>query len=726
MEQKNIILLSVFVLVAALLVACTQVAETPTIKTPVTTPVTTGETGSETTDGLKKFETKADLLSYLKEAGTSSSLSGSSMRSGGIVAEMVAMDGMAKVSAAPTAGGSDSGTATTYSQTNVQVKGVDEADIVKNDGNYIYTITGDILVIVDAFPAKDAEIVSETPIKGSPQNIFVNGDRLVVFATDSDEFPIIAEYDFAPRPQWSQVTHAYLYDIADRTDPELVQDYTIRGNFFQARMIGDYVYFVVNEGVNYYYHDIDLPFIKGTGDIMVRPEVYYFDNPEDNYQFNTVASFNIKEDDDINAKTFMLGYSNTLYVSTDNIYIAYQKNLPWRYYDGHQKERFFEVVIPLLPPETQSKINAVKAGSSEDYEQWDEIATILEEMYNGMDEREKISLIEDIEEAVDEYEAKIEAERRKTIIHKIGIDEGKIDYVARGEVKGYLLNQFSMDEHSGNLRVATTTEIWSGKSEMYNNVFVLDASMKQVGSLEDIAPDERIYSTRFIGDRLYMVTFKRIDPLFVIDLSDATKPKILGELKIPGYSDYLHPYDEDHIIGIGKETEANEWGGVSTAGVKLALFDVSDVTSPKLLDKYEIGESGTDSEALYDHKAFLFDKEKDLLVIPVREVKGERYYSDRYGYYQQKIWQGAYVFSLTPEDGFSVKGKVTHQDGNERSDYWYYTSPSAVRRALFMDDVLYTVSSKTILMNDLDDLSVEVGEVELPFKDDEWYPRYWY
>src|SRR3989338_3462200 len=200
-----------------------------------------------------------------------------------------------------------------------------------------------------------------------------------------------------------------------------------------------------------------------------------------------------------------------------------------------------------------------------------------------------------------------------------------------------------MDEHDGNLRLATTTEIWARKSVMYNNVFVLDDDMKTIGKLEAIAPDERIYSARFLGDILYMVTFKRIDPLFVIDLSDSEKPEILGELKIPGFSDYLHPYDENHIIGIGKQTEGNECGGISVKGVKLALFDVSDVQSPRQVNQYEMGEAGTDSEALRDNKAFLFDREKELLVIPVTEITGKQTYDPRYGYYRQRFWQGAYV-----------------------------------------------------------------------------------
>ena len=222
------------------------------------------------------------------------------------------------------------------------------------------------------------------------------------------------------------------------------------------------------------------------------------------------------------------------------------------------------------------------------------------------------------------------------------------------------------------------------------------------------------------SEKLALRHFKKVDPLFVIDLKSPENPKVLGKLKIPGYSDYLHPYDGDHIIGVGKETAENEWGGVSTKGIKIALFDVSDVSNPKNQAVYSIGEAGTDSEALNDHKAFLFDKEKSLLVLPVREIRGEAKYDPRYGYYRQNVWQGAYVLGLTPEDGFTLKGKVTHSEGDEQQWGWY-GSPSAVRRALYMDDILYTVSGKYIKANGLEDMK-EAATVKLPYEGEQPYP----
>jgi uncharacterized secreted protein with C-terminal beta-propeller domain len=218
-----------------------------------------------------------------------------------------------------------------------------------------------------------------------------------------------------------------------------------------------------------------------------------------------------------------------------------------------------------------------------------------------------------------------------------------------------------------------------------------------------------------------MVTFRRIDPFFVIDLSNPEKPAILGKLKIPGYSDYLHPYDANHIIGIGKETNTNEWGGVSTSGVKLALFDVSDVSNPKQIDKVQIGDAGSDSAALSDHHAFLFDKGKNLLVIPVRAVNQNPERNTTDFQKQPQVWYGAYVFGLTPEKGFTLKGTIQHGSGD--SGYYYYgSSGSDVKRSLYIGNVLYTMSQKQVMANALDNINTTIATIPLPGYSDIYYP----
>ncbi len=673
----------------------------------------------ESTQELKKFSSASEIRNFLEDAAASPQVGDSGfermMKAEAFeappmdeaVAEEIAAVRPPVPSSTPVVRG-----ASEYSTTNIQVESVDEADFVKNDGKYIYVLVQNKLLIVDSYPPENAMILSETTIPGTPRNMFVNGNQLVVFSEDYHEVLFYPEYDFIPRKRYAQKTSTLVYDISNREKPVLASDYNLTGNYFQSRMIGNYIYFIVKDYVYHYNNFIDVPTIRHASEEILRPDVYYFDNPEQNYVFHTIASIDLANND-INAKSFLMGYSDNLYVSENNIYITYRKNLPYRYYQQEQKEEFYKIVVPLLPSDAQNKINAIKENNVSLYEKWDRISSVLEETYNRMGEKEKRDLFNRIGEAVEEYEEKILQERDQTIIQKIKINKGEITYDGRGKVPGMLLNQFSMDEHDGYFRVATTSQFWMRNkgSIQFNNVYVMDSDLKITGSIEKIASDEQIYSTRFIGERLYMVTFKQIDPLFVIDLSDPANPEILGKLKIPGFSDYLHPYDKNHIIGIGKETGTNRWGDVSIKGVKLALFNVSDVEKPEQVDKYEIGEAGTDSEALRDHKAFLFDKNKNLLVIPIREVKEENRYDRNLG---QRVWQGAYVFNVTT-NGFKLRGTVTHVDYYEE-EYYYWNSPYAVRRALYMDDVLYTISARKILMNDLEDISM-VNSIDLPFEE---------
>ncbi|MFW6118297.1 MAG: beta-propeller domain-containing protein [Chloroflexota bacterium] len=310
---------------------------------------------------------------------------------------------------------------------------------------------------------------------------------------------------------------------------------------------------------------------------------------------------------------------------------------------------------------------------------------------------------------------------QKSSIHRIHIEGDEIEFVASGEVPGMVLNQFSMDEYGGYFRVATTTR----EGTPQNHVYILNMALNITGSLEDLARGETIYSARFMGERGYLVTFKKTDPLFVIDLKDPYNPEELGYLKVTGYSDYLHPYDETHIIGIGKETvEAEEGDFAWCQGVKISLFDVSDVSNPVEIDKYEIGDRGTDSPVLQDHKAFLFDKSRNLLVIPVLVAEvDELEYPDGVpsNAYGKPVWQGAYIFHISPDVGLRLEGRITHIENlaELEQDYRYFYSSFSVERALYIGDVLYTISQAKIEMNNLENLDY-INEVELPYST--WTP----
>jgi uncharacterized secreted protein with C-terminal beta-propeller domain len=309
-----------------------------------------------------------------------------------------------------------------------------------------------------------------------------------------------------------------------------------------------------------------------------------------------------------------------------------------------------------------------------------------------------------------------------TALYKFGLAQAGTTFKSKGEVPGTILNQFAMDEDNSYFRIATTTgEIWrTDELTSKNNVYILDGALQLTGKIEDIAPGEKIYSVRFMGDRGYLVTFKSVDPFFVLDLKNPASPTILGALKIPGFSDYLQPYDENHIIGFGKETvelSQNNGQGIlpgapmgSTAfyqGLKLAVFDVTVVTHPVEMFKTTIGDRGTDSEVLHNHKALLFDKEKGILSFPVTlmEVKNPGVANSEKGFpeYGQFTYQGAYVYQFDLLKGFTLRGKITHIKDADllKAGQNYMNGSKAIERIIFIKDTLYTISKGMIKANDL-------------------------
>ncbi|MEK6862158.1 MAG: beta-propeller domain-containing protein [Nanoarchaeota archaeon] len=633
--------------------------------------------------------------------------------------------------------------ASEYSQTNIQVKGVDEADIVKNDGKYIYVVVGNKISIIDAYPPENMKILSNIELDGTPTEIFVNDDKLAVFGNKYNYYygyrdaPMESKIAPSGIPSMSPKAFIYVYDISDKENPELERNIILNGNYVDSRMIENDVYVILNSYINNI-EGVDLPVIMYNGKNIEVPasEIYYFDRPDYSYQFTTILSIDLDDEmKEFSKKVILMGTANTIYVSLSNIYITYQRYSD--YYDYTDKI-IDEALIPNLPSDIKDEIEDIKTNTNK-YERLQKISDELIIYMNRLSEEERMKFEKEIQEDLMKVQYEIQREIQKTIIHRISINEGNIEYEANGMIPGYLLNQFSMDEHDGYFRIATTTNNWGGgwgiavpmvgipetqvvraqaesiineeriirEANSLNHVYVLDVQdLGIVGRLENLAPNEQIYAARFLSERLYLVTFRRVDPLFVIDLSNPSNPEVLGKLKIPGFSDYLHPYDEDHIIGIGKEVREEGWQQVQ--GVKLGLFDVSDPSNPIEIAKYEIGTTGTDSEALREHKAFLFSKDKNILVIPIL-------LTEKFSIYEgiNYLWQGAYVFDVSLNEGFKVRGRVTHTTPDYKEQYYYF-SPISVRRSLYMDDILYTISDRMVKANRLDNLE-EINSVKLPY-----------
>ncbi|HHV15550.1 MAG TPA: hypothetical protein GXX58_03115 [Gelria sp.] len=554
-----------------------------------------------------------------------------------------------------------------YSDTNVQVQGVDEADIVKTDGSYIYTLKNKQLSIVKAVPADEMKLVSKLSFDNNfnPRDLYVDAKHLIVIGDSykNSPQPIIQEKKmiYPGPPHYNpQTCKAIIYNTTDKSKITVSREIELEGNCLSSRKIGSSLYLVTNNGIPYYRpgDPIILPSIRdsATGkefQSISCDKIHYF--PDCIYRsYVIVAAVNTDNlDQKIDIKTY-LGNGDNIYASTNNLYIALT-SYPQR-------------IQPLLEdsafPGTRPEV--------------------------------------------------------KTEIYRFALQGASTKYTGRGTVPGNTLNQFSMDEHKGYFRIATTTgEVWSrGQDISKNHICILDSELKLTGKIEDIAPGEKIYSTRFMGDRAYMVTFRNIDPFFVIDLKDPQKPQILGKLKIPGYSDYLHPYDENHIIGFGKDTvETKGWNGEPQAfyqGLKIAIFDVTNVSQPVEMSKVVIGDRGTDSEVLNNHKALLFSKEKNLMAFPVTLMEKAPEVKNTPHAYGSFSFQGAYIYNIDLKNGLQYKGRISHlepTDYQKAGDCWY-DSDNNVKRILYIGDVLYTISPGKIKAQSLVNLK-PISSLEL-------------
>lgn len=533
-----------------------------------------------------------------------------------------------------------------YSKTNTQVQGVDEADIVKTDGTYIYYLTNEKLTIINTENASQMKEMSTIKFDETftPEEIFLNNDKIIVigkrYEYDKTERKIGIDEDFLyPNYMDKTYTSAKLYNVKDKTNPTLERTVEVEGDYLTARMIGSNVYIASNKYMYYAYicntykstelneddfkpHYLDTATSNETKSINFDC-IYYIPEFEDTNYLNIVA-FNITNNQEANVESY-LGAGEEIYASKENLYVTKTK------YDYERKNK----------------------------------TSITTEIY------------------------------------KFNLNNANCTFAKAGDVPGSVLNQFSMDECNGYFRIATTDSTsWNSESNT-NNLYVLNENLETIGKIEGLAKGERIYSVRFMGNRAYMVTFVETDPLFVIDLSNPTTPTILGELKIPGYSKYLHPYDETHLIGIGEDTEVVNYGygdRVVTNGMKMAMFDVTDPNNPQELYNVKIGEKGTYSELLYNHKALLFSKEKNIIAFPISITDND----------YKVTFQGAIVYGVSLEKGFELKTKIS----NSATDYDRYYSRNRVERIIYIKDTLFTLSNGLIKAVDLNTFETK-GSIEL-------------
>jgi uncharacterized secreted protein with C-terminal beta-propeller domain len=568
-----------------------------------------------------------------------------------------------------------------YSSTNTQVEGIDEADIMKTDGDFIYIAAGGYVKVIKAdngsMTLTDTIKMPLDPKTGQNINItelYIDEGRLIVLGsfwqgnvgimyndlpvssvdgdagfisgsstgsssgsssgTVVDSGPLLMEKSIAIYPPiWQGKSYVYcgIYSVDTLGKTALLKELSVEGDMLSSRKNGDTLYIMSNK--YFYTYGIEnpgeiIPMVKDTSvsqnftelpidNIMCYPESL---SP----QYLMVTAVDVMKTDEAANIEAILGSGSTVYMNDANLYVA-----------------------------------------QSDY------SDTLGEM---------------------------------TSITKFSLNGTKIGFAGGGKVKGSLLNQFSMDEFDGNLRVATTA--WGQNST--NAVYILDENLNQIGALENLATGERIFAVRFMGAKGYIVTFRQIDPLFVIELSVPTKPVVTGELKVPGFSNFLYPIGENLLLGVGQGTEdiysKDSLGkevviGSRQTGIKFSIFDVSDQGKPKELHTYTVGESGSYSELLYNHKALMFNQKDNILAFDATLQN----YSSVKTPEMSDYFNGAVVLSYNMQTGFSEEGRIAYKASvQEGPDIGYYSN---IRRLCYIGDVLYYIQDNLVRSFNMDTLT---------------------
>ena len=517
-----------------------------------------------------------------------------------------------------------------HSGTNIQVEGVQEADVIKTDGRYIYLVSTENLLIVQAedgqarivsrIPLRSEEPIGGTVFTGQIQELYIADDRLVLIRQSYEETEPAAGGGMGTvagdciRYGGASLTEALFYDVSDRAHPRLTATLGQRGSYLSSRMVGNYLY-IASSYYPYGKRDAEkpgtfVPSLLADGALSPIPagSVYVPDAPA-SAQYLVITGADAANPSRHVSSQAMLDGGGTLYAGLDSLYIA------------------------------ASHSAAIPGG-------WETI----------------------------------------TRLTRFSTEKGVVRRRAAGQVEGRILNQFSMDEYGGYFRIVTTCDRWqeytNGKpaagfqAKEGNNLFVLDAGLKTVGKIEKLAPGERIYSVRFDGETGYFVTFRQVDPLFTVSLRDPAAPAVQSQLKIPGFSEYLHVWNEDLLFGLGKD--ADESTGRAN-GLKLSMFQVSDPQNVVEQDKTLLGAAYPYTEASYNHKAVLIDVQKNLIAFSVANAQGRQSYL---------------VYAYDAEKGFIRRGELKPA----------YQDYPAWMRGLYIGDFLYLVTPDGLTAYRLADL----------------------
>jgi hypothetical protein len=601
----------------------------------------------------------------------------------------------------------DGGSADTHSETNNQVPGVDEADFIKNDGGHIYILAGNQFKIVDAWPPQSAAVLSSTAIEGTPNKLYVHNNKALIYSSmagangySTRECTYGYDCEFTGDGRMLKIT---VLDIADKAAPKLEREMLFGGSYLNSRRIESTVHTAVIfpefaiPGVSIW--PADLPPCAPSEPMALterRVTAIFEKLKADNTRLIEAADFSqylptIKDTRYVNGNPVVI---DNVLAGCRGFYISQSP-------EGRSFLSLVSLTLDALDPLAATTIlgkpGAIYASKESLYVASRQYREFFGDWY--YDDSQGIS--------------------EASTIHKFKLAAGaaRTDYAGSGVAKGRVLNQFSMDERDGYLRMATTTGRLPS-NDTHSTLLTLKEDgghLVVAGTVDDIAPSEDIRSVRFNGSKAFIVTFKKTDPLFAFDLSDPENPVLAGELKIPGFSTYMHLMDETHLLTIGYDAQ-DEGNMAWFQGILLQIFDVSQMSAPALTHKEVIGTRGSTSEAATNHLAFNYFAPKNLLALPMVICEES---AGGWNYGGLMTFSGLMVYQVTTAEGFDYLGGISHEKPEtpeSSSGYcanWWTRSNSIVKRSIIMDDYVYSVALNAIRVAHVEDLGLPVAEIQL-------------
>jgi uncharacterized secreted protein with C-terminal beta-propeller domain len=589
------------------------------------------------------------------------------------------------------------------------------ADIIKTEGHYVYALERSQVLIIKADPAEGAAVVSKITFKSRPQNLFLDGNFLAVYGADTPA---------------GNYTFFKVFDISDPLNPQPVRDLDFEGSYSDARLVGDYVYFLTASPLSRLTGDSIIPPVSSNGQVLgtacngaaacFAPDVYYLDTPYNSDRFISLTAINLKNNTEtLSGQVYLLSDAANVYLGSGGAYITYSPVVD----AGEVTQKLTRgLVYPKLSAADQSQVAAIESAPGtlvSEAEKQFKVGQIINNYLLSASAGDQAAIQTTISSNLPAaLAAAATPDTGQTFIYKIGWSGGQFSYQAQGEIKGQIPSSSGLDENGDYLRLLTsvvpaTSALAAAPTDFYSNIYVLGPDLKIVGRLENLDTTAQIYSVRFIGNRAYLITTQASGPLVAVDLSDPTKPALLGAVQVPGLADYLQPLDQNgrQFISLGRDdSTASSTGGVVN-NLKLSWLDFTDLSKPKELSNYLIGDSSSDSIALADREALFYSPDNNLLSVPavLRSAQGAIAFS------------GALIFS-TANNKLSLLGKIDHSAAGHfnQADSWqgYDYYDNTVKRSLLLNNNLVTFSNKFWRINRQPSLS-ELSSVELtPAGDD--------